>query len=76
MLPPLPPLKPGATGYTPEQVYEYGRWVAARAVSICHEVKDQIREIGGAVSYSEGLDHVAGSIQRRLASDTKTVNRE
>lgn len=74
MLPPLP--KPGPKGYTPEQIYEYGRWVAARCVSTCAEIRQQIDDEGGKLNYAEAISHVAGAIQRRFASDTQTLGRE
>lgn len=74
MLPPLP--KPGPNGYTPEQIYEYGRWVAARCVSTCAEIRQEIEDEGASLTSSEAINHVAGTIQRRFASDTQTVDRE
>lgn len=73
MLPPLP--KPDPNGYTPEQVYEYGRWVAARCVSTCAEIKQQIEDDGGKLNYAEAINHVAGAIQRRFVADMKTFDR-
>lgn len=74
MLPPLP--QPGALGWTAEQVYEYGRWVAARCVTTCAEIKQQIEDDGGKLDYAEAISHVAGTIQRRFAADTQTLGRK
>lgn len=74
MLPPLP--KPQALGYTAEDVYEYGRWVAARCVTTCIEIRKQIDDDGGKLNCSEALNHVAATIQRKFANDTQTLGRQ